>query len=113
MRKANSSFLQSSLNEKEGLLNEVAVLLEAMEKRRLQLESENKQLREDLTEAATMIQEGDDSRNLLEKTVAEKDEQLSAKKIMHLWNILDDSQHVQIKEPMQKKEALQMVGSPT
>eukprot|EP00571_Detonula_confervacea_P003675 CAMPEP_0172317754 /NCGR_PEP_ID=MMETSP1058-20130122/32642_1 /TAXON_ID=83371 /ORGANISM="Detonula confervacea, Strain CCMP 353" /LENGTH=924 /DNA_ID=CAMNT_0013032383 /DNA_START=62 /DNA_END=2836 /DNA_ORIENTATION=+ len=80
MRKADSSFLQSQLNEKQGILKEVSVLLEALEKRQLQLESENKQLREDLAEAANMIEEGDASRKLLEQMLAEKDEQLSEKK---------------------------------
>ncbi|KAL7526993.1 hypothetical protein ACHAXR_001749, partial [Thalassiosira sp. AJA248-18] len=80
MRKADSSFLQSQLNEKEGILKEVSVLLKALEKRQMELERENKQLREDLAEAANMIQDGDTARAALEQKLADKDVQLAEKK---------------------------------
>jgi len=72
MRKADSSFLQSQLNVKEGILKEVSVLLGALEKRQLELESENKQLKEDLAEATNMIEEGNLAKKLLEKKLDEK-----------------------------------------
>jgi len=80
MRKADSSFLQSQLNMKEGILKEVTVLLEALEKRQLELESENKQLKEDLAEATNMIEKANAANKLLNKRLAEKDVQLSEKK---------------------------------
>ena len=73
MRKADSSFLQSELDKKENLLNQVSVLLSALEKRQLELEQENKQLRGDLAEAANMIEEGDLARKALETRLAEKE----------------------------------------
>jgi len=80
MRKADSSFLQNQLNAKEGILKEVSVLLDALEKRQLELESENKQLREDLADATNMIEEGEATRKSLEERLAEKDVQLEEKK---------------------------------
>ncbi|KAL7547423.1 hypothetical protein ACHAWF_010728 [Thalassiosira exigua] len=80
MRKADSSFLQGRLNEKEGLLREVSTLLEALEKRQVDLERENKQLREDLAEAANMIEEGEAARKSTEQRLAETEAQLAEKK---------------------------------
>ncbi|KAL3758442.1 hypothetical protein ACHAWU_003611 [Discostella pseudostelligera] len=77
MRKADSSFLQSQLNEKEGILQEVAVLLEALEKRQLELENENKQLKNDLADAVHLIEEADAARQLLEKRLSERDGQVA------------------------------------
>jgi len=54
------------------ILKEVSVLLEALEKRQLELESENKLLKEDLKGAASMIEEGDNARLSLERQLAEK-----------------------------------------
>lgn len=73
MRKADSSFLQGQLNVKDKLLNEVSVLLEALERRQLALDTENRQLREDLAGAATMIEDADTVRVILEQKLAEKD----------------------------------------
>lgn len=73
MRKADSSFLQGQLNVKDKLLNEVSVLLEALERRQLALETENRQLREDLAGAATMIEDADTVRVMLEQKLAERD----------------------------------------
>ena len=73
MRKADSSFLQGQLNVKDKLLNEVSVLLEALERRQLALETENRQLREDLAGAATVIEDADTERAMLEQKLAERD----------------------------------------
>jgi hypothetical protein len=73
MRKADSSFLQGQLNVKDKLLNEVSILLEALERRQLALETENRQLREDLAGAATMIEDADTVRAMLEQKLAERD----------------------------------------
>lgn len=48
LRKADSSFLQAQLAEKDVLLAEVSKLLEAVEKRQIELETENISLREQL-----------------------------------------------------------------
>lgn len=48
LRKADSSFLQSQLAEKDVLLAEVSKILEAVEKRQIELETENTSLREKL-----------------------------------------------------------------
>jgi hypothetical protein len=62
------------------ILKEVSVLLEALEKRQLALENENKQLREDLAGAANMIEEADAARLILEQRLAERDAELAEKK---------------------------------
>ena len=62
------------------ILTEVSVLLEALERRQLELESENKQLRGDLGKAANMIEDGDAKRKALEEQLQEKDVQLEEKK---------------------------------
>ena len=46
IRKADSSFLQKQLEEKEDLLMEVSKLLESLETRQVQLEKENAELKE-------------------------------------------------------------------
>lgn len=46
MRKADSSFLQNQLEEKDKLLSEVSKVLEAVEERQSQLENENERLRQ-------------------------------------------------------------------
>lgn len=62
------------------ILKEVSILLEALEKRQLELERENKQLKEDLSGAARLLEEGDNMRKILEKQLTEKEEQLAEKK---------------------------------
>jgi len=74
MRKADSSYLQGQLSEKESLLKEVSILLDALEKRQLELEQENAQLREDLAEATNMIEEGEAARKLLQEKLIENEQ---------------------------------------
>jgi hypothetical protein len=62
------------------ILKEVSILLEALEKRQLALETENKQLREDLAGAANMIEEADAMRLILEQRLLEKDVEIVKKK---------------------------------
>jgi ppGpp synthetase/RelA/SpoT-type nucleotidyltranferase len=62
------------------ILKEVSVLLEALEKRQLALETENKQLREDLAGAANMIEEADAARLILEQLLSERDMELVEKR---------------------------------
>lgn len=62
------------------ILKEVSVLLEALEKRQFELESENKELRDDLGKAANMIEDSDAARKVLEQKLVEKDVQLAEKK---------------------------------
>jgi chromosome segregation ATPase len=51
LRKADSSFLQQQLQEKDDLLQEVSNILEQLEARQVQLEQENANLRQQLAEA--------------------------------------------------------------
>ncbi len=62
--------------ETKSLLKEVSVLLEALEKRQIELEQENSQLREDLAEATNMIEEGEKERKVLQEKLAEKEQSL-------------------------------------
>ena len=54
--------------------------MEALEKRQLALETENKQLKEDLAGAANMIEEADTARLMLEQRLLEKDAELAEKR---------------------------------
>ena len=54
--------------------------MDALEKRQLALENENKQLREDLAGAANMIEEVDAARLMLEQRIAERDAELAEKR---------------------------------
>jgi hypothetical protein len=54
------------------ILQEVAVLLEALERRQLELENENKQLKNDLAEAVQLIEDAEEARLLLEKQLSER-----------------------------------------
>ena len=50
LRKADSSFLQSQLQEKDALLQEVSKILDAVEKRQVELEKANARMRQELVE---------------------------------------------------------------
>lgn len=50
LRKADSSFLQQQLDQKDDLLQEVSKILEAVEKRQMELETENAALKKELAE---------------------------------------------------------------
>jgi len=63
------------------ILKEVSVLLEALEKRQLEMESENKLLKEDLKGAASMIEEGDNARLSLERQLADKNSSLEKRSV--------------------------------
>ena len=56
LRKADSSFLQSQLQEKDALLQEVSKILDAVEKRQVELEKANSRMRQDLAEKNATIE---------------------------------------------------------
>ena len=70
LSKADSSFLQSQLQEKDALLEEVSKIMEAVEHRQIELEDENAKLQIKLVEKDKKIAE-------LEKRVAAKENFLS------------------------------------
>ena len=76
------------------ILKEVSVLLEALEKRQSELESENKLLKEDLKGAASMIEEGDNARLSLERQLDEKNGSME-KRLMEL-----ESENKQLKDDL-------------
>ena len=51
--------------------------MEALEKRQLELENENKQLKNDLADAVHLIEEAEAARLMLEKPLSERDVQLA------------------------------------
>jgi len=55
LRQADSSFLQSQLQEKDVLLKEVSKILESVEQRQLQLEKENLTLKEDWAKSVAAL----------------------------------------------------------
>lgn len=70
LSKADSSFLQSQLQEKDALLEEVSKIMEAVEHRQVELEEENAKLQKKLAEKDKKIAD-------LEKRVAAKESFLS------------------------------------
>ena len=56
LRKADSSFLQSQLHEKDALLQEVSKILDAVEKRQVELEKANSRMRQELAEKNATIE---------------------------------------------------------
>ena len=56
LRKADTSFLQSQLQEKDSLLQEVSKILDAVEKRQVELEKANSRMRQELVEKNATIE---------------------------------------------------------
>jgi centromeric protein E len=68
MRKADSSFLQNQLAEKQSFVEDLTKLLDDLEKRQNTLELENAELKKELAAAKVKIDEGDKERaEMLEK----------------------------------------------
>ena len=56
LRKADSSFLQSQLQEKDNLLKEVSKILDAVERRQVELEEENARMRQALSQKTLLVE---------------------------------------------------------
>ena len=75
LRKADSSFLQSQLQEKDALLQEVSKILDAVEKRQVELEKANSRMRQELAEKnATIEYQSQQIEKLRSSTTAGKDD---------------------------------------
>jgi chromosome segregation ATPase len=74
LRKADSSFLQNQLIEKDNLLAEVSKILEALEKRQADLEAENRSLKDSLFRAKDALASERHEKDIL-KTRLERVEQ--------------------------------------
>ena len=74
--KADSSFLQSQLAEKDVLLAEVSKILEAVEKRQIELETENTSLREQLARSEENLSIAQRSKESLERKLEKLEDRL-------------------------------------
>lgn len=76
LRKADSSFLQSQLAEKDMLLSEVSKILEAVEKRQIELETENATLREKLARSEENLSISRRSQDTLQRRLEKLEDRL-------------------------------------
>merc|ERR1719330_2332327 len=76
LRKADSTFLQSQLNEKDKLLKDVSQVLEAVEKRQVELESENERLKQEYTKSIAALKSKESEVLILEKLMKKRETEI-------------------------------------
>eukprot|EP00559_Dactyliosolen_fragilissimus_P000038 CAMPEP_0184873500 /NCGR_PEP_ID=MMETSP0580-20130426/41875_1 /TAXON_ID=1118495 /ORGANISM="Dactyliosolen fragilissimus" /LENGTH=1028 /DNA_ID=CAMNT_0027376411 /DNA_START=133 /DNA_END=3219 /DNA_ORIENTATION=+ len=77
LRKADSSFLQSQLQQKDMLLKEVSKILEAVEQRQVQLESENLRMKQEWARTMTILKSREADAGRTMALLKLKDEEIS------------------------------------
>ncbi len=73
LRKADTSFLQSQLQEKDKLLNDVSQILGAVEKRQVELEAENERIKLEYTKSITLLKSKESEVMILEKLMKKRE----------------------------------------
>lgn len=76
LRQADSTFLQSQLQEKDALLKDVSQILEAVEKRQMELEAENGTLKKEYSQSLSALKEKESEVIILEKLVKKREKEL-------------------------------------
>merc|ERR1711976_255668 len=76
LRKADSSFLQSQLQEKDDLLNDVSQLLGVVEKRQVDLESENERIKQEYTKSMALLKSKESEVMILEKLMKKREAEI-------------------------------------
>ena len=76
LRKADTSFLQSQLQEKDKLLNDVSQILGAVEKRQVDLEAENERIKQEYTKCITLLKSKESEVVILEKLMKKRENEL-------------------------------------
>jgi hypothetical protein len=76
LRMADSTFLQTQLQEKDDLLKDISDILEAVEKRQVELESENERLKIQWHNGMSELRAKDSETLILEKLIKKRDDQI-------------------------------------
>ena len=76
LRRADSTFLQSQLQEKDMLLKDVSQILEAVEKRQLELESENETLKQEYAKSIAALKSKESEVVILEKLMKKRETEI-------------------------------------
>ncbi len=82
LRKADSTFLQSQLNEKDQLLNDVSQILEAVEKRQVELEAENERLKQEYSKSIAALKSKESEVLILEKLMKKRETEIKKLKAL-------------------------------
>merc|ERR1719330_2286332 len=81
LRKADSTFLQSQLNEKDKLLKDVSQILEAVEKRQVELEAENETLKHEYSRSIAALKSKESEVIILEKLLKKREIEIKRLKL--------------------------------
>ena len=76
LRKADSTFLQSQLEQKDVLLKDISQILEAVEKRQVELEAENERLKREFTRSSEALRSKDAETAILEKLIKKRETEI-------------------------------------
>merc|ERR1739844_499100 len=76
LRKADSTFLQSQLQEKDQLLKDVSQILEAVEKRLVELEAENEKLKHEYSRIIAALKSKESEVLILEKLMKKRETEI-------------------------------------
>jgi len=76
LRKADSTFLQAQLQEKDVLLRDISQILEAVEQRQLQLENENEKLKREWEKSMAALRSKESESLILEKLMKKRENEI-------------------------------------
>lgn len=76
LRMADQTFLQAQLHEKDLLLKDISQILEAVEKRQVELETENQRLKTRLQNTSGELRTKESETLILEKLITKRDEEI-------------------------------------
>ena len=76
LRKADSTFLQSQLHEKDKLLKDVSEILGAVEKRQVELESESEKLKVEYMKSIAALKSKESEVEILEKLLKKREAEI-------------------------------------
>mmetsp|Transcript_4364 Transcript_4364/g.6670 ORF Transcript_4364/g.6670 Transcript_4364/m.6670 type:complete len:186 (-) Transcript_4364:115-672(-) len=81
LRMADSTFLQAQLQEKDALLKDISQILEAVEKRQVELETENDRLKLQWHNGMSELRNKESETIILEKLIKKRDDQIKEFKV--------------------------------
>ncbi len=76
LRKADSTFLQAQLQEKDVLLKDISQILEAVEQRQIQLENENENLKREWEKTTAALRSKESESLILEKLMKKRENEI-------------------------------------
>jgi hypothetical protein len=82
LRRADSTFLQSQLQEKDKLLTDVSQILEVVEKRQVELEADNEKLKQEYTKSIAALKSKESEVLILEKLMKKRETEIKKLKTL-------------------------------